>query len=62
MKKFFDAFGLGGGLLILVIMTFSLVWWIGEIGDFLLKYQRLLLTNTIAYGIIKAYNTTTIKD
>mgnify|MGYP003127455886 FL=1 len=38
MKKFFDAFGLGGGLLIIVIMTFSLVWWIGEIGDFLLKY------------------------
>ena len=38
MKKFFDAFGLGCGLLILAIMTFSVVWWIGEIGDFLLKY------------------------
>ena len=34
MKKFFDAFGLGCGLLILAIMTFSIVWWIGEIGEY----------------------------
>ena len=38
MEKFFDTFGLGCGLLILAIGTFSLVWWVGEIGDFLLKY------------------------
>ena len=37
MKKFFDAFGLGGGLLIVAIMTFSLAWWAHAIGDFLIN-------------------------
>tara|TARA_Y100000310_G_C19946911_1_gene475085 strand:- start:316 stop:432 length:117 start_codon:yes stop_codon:yes gene_type:complete len=37
MKKYFNEFGVVGGLAILACVAFSLLWWIGEIGDFLLK-------------------------
>ena len=37
MKKFFDAFGFGGGLFIAAIMVFSLAWWAHAIGDFLIN-------------------------
>jgi hypothetical protein len=37
MKKYFNEFGVVGGLVTLCCVAFAILWWVKEIGDFLIK-------------------------